>query len=201
MFKSALHAAFVATLGVLILAGCSTSSGIDSAHDINPGVNFSSYKTYAFISDHPMVVGQTQNPVSPMLEGRIMEAIRIALNAKGYNEVRDTESASMAISFSIGSRDQIKVDSYPSSYRAGWGARGSYYGYGYNTETVVRQYTEGQLAIDIFDVASHNPAFHGTATKKISSSDRENQQPVLNEVAAAALAAFPYRGGAVPVSQ
>ena len=199
--KSAIQAIVVTALAALILTACSTSSGISSAHDINPAVNFSGYKTYAFISEHPMIVGQTQGPLSPMLEGRLMESIRITLNGKGYNEVRNVEAASMAISFTIGSRDQIRVDSYPSSFQTGWGARGSYYGYGYNTETRVRQYTEGQLAIDVFDVASHHPAFHGTATKKISSGDRENQQAMLNDVAAAALAEFPLRGGMPGVAQ
>ena len=61
----------------------------------------------------------------------------------------------------------------------------------------MRQYTEGQLAIDIFDVASHNPAFHGVASKKITSADRENQQEMLNAVAAEALAGFPLAGGTV----
>ena len=108
MFNPAPYPRLIAGLCALILAGCSTSSGIKRDYDINSAVNFSGYTTYAFISDHPMIVGQTQNPVSPMLEGRIMDSIRMALNAKGYNEVRNTESASMAISFSIGSRDQIK---------------------------------------------------------------------------------------------
>jgi hypothetical protein len=132
-----------------------------------------------------------------MLQGRLMESIRIAMNAKGYNEVRDPEAASMAIGFTVGSRDQVKVDTYPSSFHTGYARRGYYYGYNYGTETRVRQYTEGQLAIDIFDVASHNPAFHGVASKKITDADRENQQVSLNAVAAEALAAFPLKGGTV----
>lgn len=179
---------------LLAVIGCS-STGIESAHDVNPAIDFRSYSTYAFISEHPMIVGQMQAAVSPMLEGRLMQSIRVALNGKGYREVRDPESADMAISFTVGSRDQIQVDSYPASYQAGWGYRGSYYGYGMGTETRVRQYTEGQLAVDVFDVTSRHPAFHGTAVKKISESDRENQQSTLDLIAAAALEAFPLAGG------
>ena len=43
----------------------------------------------------------------------------------------------------------------------------------------------------------HNPAFHGVASKKITDSDRENQQEVLNAIAAEALAGFPLAGGTI----
>lgn len=183
------------------LSACSSSSGIDSSYDYNRQVDFRGYKTYAFISEHPMAVSQAQGAVNPMIEGRIMESIRITLNGKGYNEVSDPESASMAIGFTVGSRDQIKVDSYPSSFSTGYARRGYYYGYNTGTETRVRQYTEGQLAVDIFDVSSHTPAFHGVASKKISDSDRKNQQEVLNAIAAEALSGFPLAGGSIMSAQ
>jgi hypothetical protein len=176
------------------LAACS-SNPIKSDYDYNHAIDFSKYRTYAFISDHPMIVGQTQKAVNPLVEDRIEEGIRIAMNGKGYTEVKDPEEADMAISFTVGSRDQIKVDSYPASYGAGWSRRGYYYGYGMGTDTYVRQYTEGQLAIDIFDVASHTPAFHGSATKRISESDRKAQQAMINTATAQVLAPFPTVGG------
>jgi hypothetical protein len=186
-----------------LLAGCSSSPSIQSTYDYNREVNFTALRTYAFIDEHPMAVGQTQGPVSPMLEGRLMESIRIAMNAKGYSEVNDPDAADMVIGFTVGSRDQIKVDSYPATYATGYARRGYYYGYGagYATETRVRQYTEGQLAVDVFEVASHHPAFHGVASKRISESDRQNQQPVLNAVAAEALSGFPTLGNAIVQAQ
>jgi hypothetical protein len=192
----------VATAIVLLLiAGCSSSPSIQSTYDYNREVDFTKFRTYAFIDKNPMAVSQAQGAVSPMLEGRLMESVRIALNTKGYSEVNDPESADMVVAFTVGSRDQIKVDSYPASYHAGYARRGYHYGYGagmsYGTETRVRQYTEGQLAVDIFDVATRNPAFHGTATKRISDSDRQNQQEVLNAITAEALSGFPSAGGVV----
>lgn len=186
------------TVGLtLALGGCSSSSPIESAYDYNRQVDFTGYRTYAFISENPMSVSQAQGAVNPMLQGRLMESIRIAMNAKGYSEVQDVEAADMAIGFTVGSRDQIKVDTYPSSFQTGYSRRGYYYGYNYGTETRVRQYTEGQLAVDVFDVASHTPAFHGVASKKISDSDRKNQQEVLNAIATEALSGFPLAGGSV----
>ncbi len=200
MFNRALVA--IVSLGlVLIVGGCSSSGGIQSTYDYNREVDFRGYKTYAFISENPMAVSQAQGAVNPMLEGRLMEAIRITMNGKGYNEVSDPEAASMAIGFTVGSRDQVKVDTYPSSFNTGFYGRGYYGGFNYGTETRVRQYTEGQLAVDIYDVASHNPAFHGVASKKINDADRENQQEMLNAVAMEALSGFPLMGGAVAPPQ
>ena len=116
------------------------------------------------------------------------------MNAKGYREVQNPEAADVVIAFTVGSRDQIKVDSYPASYHAGYTRRGYYYGMNYGTETRVRQYTEGQLAVDIFEVASRNPAFHGVASKRISYADRKDQQGTLDAIAMEALSGFPTRG-------
>jgi hypothetical protein len=185
----------LAVLLVMMVGGCSSSSPIESRYDFNSSVDFSGVRSYAFLSDHPMIVGQTQGALSPMLENRIMESIRITMNGKGFNEVEDPESADVAIGFTVGSREEIKVTSYPSSYHAGYARRGYYYGYGMGTQTQVRQYTEGQLAVDVFEVASHTPAFHGSATKRISNSDRENQQETLNAITTEALSGFPLAGG------
>ena len=60
---------------MLALGGCSSSSPIKSTYDYNRQVDFSGYRTYAFISENPMSVSQAQGAVNPMLEGRLMESI------------------------------------------------------------------------------------------------------------------------------
>jgi len=192
----------IAMLLVGLVSGCSSTPTIESAYDYNREIDFRNFRTYAFIDDQPMAVSQAQGAVSPMLEGRLMESIRIAMNGKGYSEVDDPESADVVIAFTVGSREQIKVDSYPSTYHTGYARRGYYYGYGgmgvgYATETRVRQYTEGQLSVDVFEVASRNPAFHGVASRRINDEDRNNQQEVLNAITVEALSGFPLAGGSV----
>jgi hypothetical protein len=140
-----------------------------------------------------MIVASAQGAVSPLLEGRIMNAVRADLSRKGFRYVPDPEQADMAISFTVGSRDQIRVDQYPATYRTGYGSYYRSYGYGmtYGTETRVRQYTEGQLAIDIFDVRSKNPAFHGSASTRINNSDREDIETFINNIVVETLDGFP----------
>ncbi len=176
---------------LVAVASCSTSSGIKTFHDYNPSMDFASYRTWSFISARPMIV--ISGVVNPLLEGRIMQAIRSEMDRKHFSYVGDPEGADVVISFTVGSRDQIKVDQYPASYRMSYGRYYRGYGYGgsYGTQTRVRQYTEGQLAIDIFDVEKHTPAFHGSASKVLTSRDRDNPESLISSVVTEALIGFP----------
>ena len=128
--------------------------------------------------------------INPVMKVRIDDEIEQAFIAKGYKLVTDAEKADFAISYTVGSRDKIKVSSYPSAYNAhfGWGGGyyGGYYGGMFRTnmraDTHVRQYTEGKLAIDVYDVKSHQPAWHGWAVKRIRDNDKEAPSSVIKDV-------------------
>jgi len=83
--------------------------------DYDPTANFASYRSFAFISEHPMIVTESQAMVNPLLEGRIMNAIRGNLSTHGLRYAEDPETADLAVSFSVGSREKIRVDSFPTT--------------------------------------------------------------------------------------
>jgi hypothetical protein len=62
---------------------------------------------------------------------------------------------------------------------------------GYGTETTVRQYQKGMLAVDIFDVAERRPMWHGVATKSITESDRKKMDETVDAAVTAVLEGFP----------
>lgn len=167
--------------GVLVLVGCTT---IRAQHDYDATADFASYKKFSWISPHPLLEGG-QNP---LLEGRLMRITQQILQAKGYQFVEQSDEADFTVAFTVGSREKIRVDSYPAAYRHPYAWRG--YPYGVNNVNV-RQYTEGRLAIDVFDVQRHGPVWYGWATKNITSGDQANPEPVLREVIGAILANFP----------
>ena len=176
-------------LGTILLAGC---AGNAPRIDYDASVDFASYKTYAFISEHPLMRAQSSGPGSPLLEGRIMRITDDAMQARGYTKVSNPEEADFAIGFTVGSRDKIQVNSYPSAYRpyyGGWGWGGPYYAGTSNVD--VQQYTEGTLAVDIYDVAGHKPAWHGAADKRITDSMRRNPDETMTEILNAIFADFP----------
>ena len=184
---------FAAVVATAIIGGCAT--GFEATYDHDPANDFAAYKTFAWVSEHPMKVGSLERIPSPLLESQIMVTVESVLGASGYKLVPDADSADFALSFTIGSRDEIKVDSYPSmsagyGYPGRWGAWGGAY-YGYGTETTVRQYTEGMLAIDVFDVEERRPVWHGVASKTISDSDRKDSGATIQAAVDAILAGFP----------
>ena len=175
-------------------AGC--ASVVTPTIDFDPTANFADYKTFAFISEHPLIRAPGAEGGSPLAEGRIMNAIEDVLWARGFARIGDAESADFTISFTLGAREQIRVDSYPEPYRGGYGRwgmgwGGGYYGYGYTQSVNVHQYTDGILSIDIFDVKEHRPVWHGQASKRITSDVLKDPKPVINEVVLAILSRFP----------
>ena len=177
-----------------LLAGC--ASTFEASYDHDPANDFTNYQSFAWISKNPMKVGKGVNIANPLLEPRITSTLEKALAAKGYKYVIEPKNADFVVSFTVGSREEIKVDSYQSmsaGYGMGhpghWGWGGMYYGY--STETKVRQYTEGMLAVDIFDVKDRRPVWHGVATKRINDSDRDNMDATIQAAVDAILTGFP----------
>ncbi len=176
-----------------LMAGC--ASTFEASYDHDSANDFSKYQKFAWISKNPMKVGKSVGAVNPLLEPRITSALEAALVAKGYNYVIEPKNADFVVSFTIGSREEISVSSYPSmsasygrAYPGHWGWGNVYYG---GTETRVREYTEGMLAVDIFDVKERRPVWHGVATKRISESDRDEIEATVKAAVDAILAGFP----------
>lgn len=178
---------FAAALVVLV-ASCSSTHDAKVDFDKNMEVDTSTYKTFAWLtSSRIMAASDDMNPVMKL---RIDDEIEQAFAAKGYTLVSDAETADFAISYTVGNRDKIKVSSYPTTYNSGFGwGRGYYggyyggmYGSSMGTETRVRQYTEGKLAIDVYDVKSHQPAWHGWAVKRLTSDDKDEPEAMIKDV-------------------
>ncbi len=184
----------VLVMALLSLGLAACASGFSAMYDSDPSHDFSAYQSYAWISANPMIVGQTNRIPNPLLEPRIMAAFEDGMSAKGFRKMDDPESADFVLSFTVGSREEIKVNSYPATYagygyRGAWGWGGPYYGVA--TETQVRQYQKGMLALDVFDVKEHRPVFHAVAEKSITESDRKKMDETIRAAVDAVLRAFP----------
>jgi hypothetical protein len=187
--KALLLAAAFVSLG---LTACAT--GFKATYDSDPAHDFSAYQTFAWISENPMIVGPSNRVPNPLLEPKIMAAIEEDMAMKGYTKIDNPEAADFVLSFTVGSREEIKVNSYPATYagygyRGAWGWGGPYYGMA--TETQVRQYQKGMLALDVFDVKERRPVFHAVAEKSITDSDRKKMDETIQAAVDAVVQAFP----------
>src|SRR5215510_3506417 len=93
----------VAVLFVLVALGTGCSTTI-ARHDFNPSIDFDNYKTFAWISAHPLVAPPAGT--DPLLEDQIEQVARDLLVAKGYRYVDNLEQANFAVGFGLGATDQ-----------------------------------------------------------------------------------------------
>ncbi len=164
-------------IGAFVLVtcgGCAMTAPVFMDHD--PAQDFANYQSFSWISDQPMVVSGERGP-SPLDEQRIMNSIRDELTKKGYRFVTDNADADFVVAFTVGARDKMSVrtreviDYYGSHWRWGY----DYFGFPRafsrprgHSEVTVRNYTEGSLAIDVFDVDRKSPVWHGSASERLS---------------------------------
>ena len=179
----------------MLLAGC--ASTFEARHNHDPTFDFSGLQTFAWISDKPMKVvrdaGDTQI-TNPLLEPGIMSEVESSLGTMGYTKSDDPATADFVVSFTVGTREEIRIDSYPTMtggvgvYPSHWRWGGAYY---HGMNSFASRYLEGMLAIDIFDVKERRPVWHGVATKAIENSDRDDLPAAIKAAVEAVLEGFP----------
>lgn len=158
----------------MFLLACATP-GFETHIDVAPDSNISGYKTFSWISDTPLIQQPGNVIISPLNAQRIQTAIENKLTSKGYQFESLTEKPDFTVSYTVGTRDKLNVQSYPRYYRnTNW--NWPYYDQG---EVYVHEYTEGTLAIDLFDYQSGKPVWHGVPQKKVLQSDRNHPNAAI----------------------
>ena len=178
--------------GCLLLAGCQTT--LRPATDYDSAVDFGKYQTFSWIDPHPLVFAATQRPISPLVEQRLMRETKAGLAKRGLAFVDDPTAADLVVGFSVGTREGIQITSYPnSSFTRGPAGRRTHGWNDYWSGSTVRtrQYTEGQLAIDLFDVAEARPVWFGTVSRRVTSRDQAEPDAVIQQAVDAILGQFP----------
>jgi len=163
----------------LYLAGCASMAPV--FYDYDSAQSFDGYRTFAWINDEPMTLTGSHRP-SPVVAARLTNAIKNTLEQKGFRFLEDPEQADFVVSFTVGARDQLKVsertvaDFYGSHWRWGYDYFGSPKLINVpRTELTTHKYTEGSLAIDVFDVQRKSPVWHGGASKRLSRAELQGQ--------------------------
>jgi len=157
--------------------------------DHDPAHDFSGYRTFSWISEHPMKVGPVISDPRDHIEPAIMDSIRSNLEGKGFDFVGDPDSADFVVSFTVGSREKVRPSGYPTmeSQSGGRWSWGTEYHHGEEGAT----YNQGVLAIDVFDTDERRPVWHGVTGKRIDDSGREDMSELINSVVKSLLGNFP----------
>jgi len=165
------------------LAGCTS---LRVGNDYDRSASFSGFHRFAWMPR------EHHGATNPLVVQRAHDAIQMELTRKGYSLVNEPNAADFLVDFTIGSRERMDVQSYPSQFmQPYWGPAG-WWGYHYwGTDVDVRQYREGTLSIDVFDAHAHRPVWHGWAKKELTQADRDRSEGPIKTAVDAVLASFP----------
>jgi hypothetical protein len=165
----------------LLLAAC---SGVRVSADFDPTTDFSALETFDWLPD-AKPPGDGPELDDPLLDARIRRAVESTLTGRGFRAA-GTGAPDFWIAYHIGVERKVDVDTIYRSYgRVGW--RGGGY-----ADTVVREYEEGTLLIDVLRPGSGELLWRGSAQARLreqpSPEDREKR---VREVVEKILQQFP----------
>jgi len=137
------------------------------ATDFNPNLDFSKYKTFAYIGGVESLVRMQLNP--ELLNNRIHSAVVRELTGKGLREVQPQENPDLAVRYWVEAEFNAQVTG-----TADWGVYGSYYS-GYWTVMYTTMSTpvthKGVLGIELIDAKARDLAWRLFVSEKIIHND------------------------------
>jgi hypothetical protein len=166
--------------GAALLVGA--CSGISTTTDYDPQVDFSGFSTYDWVD--------SQGEVDNITSSRIRQSVDAAMVAKGFTQ--SSANPDLAISYQVSSAERRSFNTVNAGWGGGYGWGGGW-GMGMGTSTTTENvWQEGSLILGIFDAATKNLVWTGTATTDLDPSrSPADRQKVIDEAVTKMMADFP----------
>jgi Domain of unknown function (DUF4136) len=153
--------------GLLFVLLCAMTTNAKMAVDFNPNLDFSKYKTFAYIGGVESLVRMQLNP--ELLNNRIHRAVVRELTGKGLREVQPEENPDLAVRYWVEAELNAQVTG-----TVDWGVYGSYYS-GHWTVMYTTMSTpvthKGTLGIELIDAKARDLAWRLFVSEKIIHND------------------------------
>jgi Domain of unknown function (DUF4136) len=155
--------------GLLIILLAALPLFAKTTVDFNPNLDFSRYKTFAFIGGVENLVMMQLNP--DLINNRIHRSVTRELAKKGLREVQPGEKPDLVVRYWANSSQQVNV-----STLGNWGPYGpyigSYWGWIYN-DVSASSTREGSLIIDLIDPKTKDLTWRLYLIRKITNPDKD----------------------------
>ena len=153
--------------GLLFVLLGAMATNAKMATDFNPNLDFSKYKTFAYIGGVESLVRMQLNP--ELLNDRIHRAVVRELTGKGLREVQREENPDLVVRYWVEAESKAQLTG-----TANWGVYGSYYS-GYWTVMYTTMSTpvthKGALGIELIDAKARDLAWRLFVSEKIIHND------------------------------
>ncbi len=177
---------------VAALAGCATGPEVRSDYDRS--ADFTQYKTFGFADP----LGTDRNGYQSIVSQHLKAATQRQLKARGMRLV--TANPQLLVNFNARLDDKTRITGSPTPVMGVGVGRGGYYGYRagmygaypmYVDRTIVSEYTEGTLNIDIVDAARKQLVWEGVVVGSVTQKTLDNMQVAVDTAVKAAFAKYP----------
>jgi len=161
------HRKFSLLLPGLLVLLSALPAAAKIATDFNPNLDFSKFKTFAFIGGVEQLVRLQLNP--DQLNNQIHRAVTRELTAKGLREVQPEEKPDLVVRYWVNSQKDVNV-----AGSSNWGVYGPYYGYHWGFIYNSMDYStthQGTLGIELIDGIARDLAWRMFASVKIIHTD------------------------------
>jgi hypothetical protein len=173
--------------GLLLVLLCAIGTDAKMAIDFDPDLDFSKYKTFAYVGGVESLVRMQLNP--ELLNNRMHRAVVRELTAKGLREVQPEENPDLVVRYWVEAESNAQVTG-----TAHWGTWGSYY-YGYWTVMYTTMSTpvthKGLLGIELIDANARNLAWRLFVSEKIIHNDPDKIWKVADSNIKKAFKSYP----------
>ena len=180
-----LRAALALVIASALLAGC---ANVNYGYDEVDNAEMQGYATFAYPPKKPILVAPPLRVPDAFRDRLLAEATRV-LESKGYELIDEITEADFVLSFAIGRRDSVRLASFPTHNRASdifdpidMTFDGS----------DIRDMEQGRFGIDIFDVQTRQPVWHGWAINTVTSATGDVAEVTIHSVSGV-LEPFPAR--------
>jgi Domain of unknown function (DUF4136) len=140
--------------------------------DFNPEIDFSKYKTFAYIGGVENLVMLQLNP--ELINDRVHRAVTREMTAKGLREVQSSDNPDLVVRYWANSSTQVNF-----GVLGNWGPYGayvgSYWGYMFNTLTTTSE-RQGSLLVDVIDPRNKDLVWRLYIIRRITNVDKAWKQ-------------------------
>lgn len=170
---------------LLLLFAMASCSSVQVSTDYDNTVNFSQFKTYAFMKD-----GVDKINISDLDKRRILKAIDEEMTAKGFSK---SENPDLLINLFTDAKQIVNVNSFYGGW--GWGY-GMYRPWGWNPWMMGPGYqsvstsTQGILYIDVLKAANKELIWQGKGSGYLASKQSKKEERI-KEFVSKVLETFP----------
>jgi hypothetical protein len=156
--------------------------------DYDKSVNFSNYKTFAWVENASLTKDTNNYQINGLMEKRVRNAVNNQLSQQLGMTAADATQADVLVNYHASVDKELEVD----TLNVGYGARWGHWGTGFQHDTTAREYEVGTLVIDIIDRASNQLIWRGAKEGKLKKNQSpEQREASIKETVANILSNFP----------